>query len=63
MYAIVHHYLTLGDDGVPTVETESVTVHDPSDIADAVREMTDHPGGRSGTTINIVVSLTQATSI
>jgi hypothetical protein len=63
MYTIVHHYLTVGDDGTPVVENESVTVHDPSEIADAVREMTDHPGGTSGTTVSMSVSLTQATSI
>ena len=63
MYTIIHHYLTLGDDDTPVVESESVTIHDPSEIADAVREFTENPGGRSGTTISLTVSLIQPTRL
>jgi hypothetical protein len=63
MYTVTHHYLTIGDDGQPVVEREQRVVDDPTDIAEAVASMVDAPGGRSGTTIHISVSLNGSTSI
>lgn len=62
MYTIIHHYLTVGDDGQPTVEVESQTV-EVDLISPMVARMVADPGGRSGTTITLTVSLNQPTSI
>jgi hypothetical protein len=61
MYTIIHHYLTVGDDDQPTVEVESLpwSGDDHIDLLNAIRAMVTHPGGRSGTTITLTVSLTQ----
>ncbi len=63
MYTITHHYLTIGDDGLPIVEKEQRAADDPSDIADIVRAIVEAPGGRSGTTIHLSVSLDESASI
>lgn len=62
-WIITHHYLTVDDDGASVVETERRTVNDPDEIGDAVADMVASPGGRSGTTIAITVSLDGSTSI
>ncbi|HEY7030791.1 MAG TPA: hypothetical protein VH482_05670 [Thermomicrobiales bacterium] len=63
MYTVTHHYLTVGDDGLPVVEREQRVVNDPTDIAEAIAAMVGAPGGRSGTTIHISVSLNGSASM
>jgi len=65
MYTIIHHYLTLGDGEQPTVELDT-TRWDGSDVKDlitAIRDTITYPGGRSGTTISLTVSLAEPTSL
>jgi len=63
MCQIIHHYLRLDDDGTPTVEVETRHTDEPEAIADHVRAMIAAPGGRSGTTVSLVVSRDTATGI
>jgi hypothetical protein len=49
--------LTIGDDGAPVVETESVDATEAADIPTIMEALIDNPGGRSGTTVAITVTL------
>ena len=57
MYTITHPYLTADDEGNAIVETEAYATNDPSFVAKIVADMLAHPGGRSGTTITMTVSI------
>ena len=63
MYTITHHYLTLDDTDATVVEREQRTATEAVDIADIVTSMVNAPGGRSGTTISLTVSLNDTTSL
>jgi hypothetical protein len=63
MYQIHHVYLAAGDDGQPVVEVETATAQDPLEIVGFVRRMVEAPGGRSGTTLALTVTPTEATSL
>jgi len=63
MYAIVHHYLTFDDQDRPAVEVESADWDgvDPDALLAIVRGCFDAPGGGSGTTVSLTVSLNEPT--
>lgn len=62
-YQITHHYLTRDENDVTVVEREQRTATEAVDIADVVNAMVNAPGGRSGTTISLTVSLNDTTSL
>jgi hypothetical protein len=63
MYTVTHHYLTMDDNDGTVVEREQQTATEAVDIADIVNAMVNAPGGRSGTTISLTVSLNDSTSL
>lgn len=63
MYQITHHYLTMGDDNNPVVETEYVKGVDIESVPGIVEGLLTFAGGGSGTTISLTVSLSGSTSL
>ena len=59
MYHVTHTYLTADDDGNAVVETETVTVAEVYSVAETVAQMLANPGGRSGTTIALMVTVAE----
>ncbi len=57
MYTITHHYLTTDDDGAAILQIEKRDARYLWNAVAIIGRMIANPGGGSGTTVTIVVSL------